>query len=534
VIYHDSFWYPTKAKSMMQEVLASDWGRLFQNWEKVQPDERGYPHVGDEPATLHKSGWSAFAESLKILGTCMKEAPEFAARRRHWPTGGITNSGGFQNLPGFGYLLAPAWAVSPDVYTLVWYVAGLNLAAFALAGYALRRWFGTAATWWGLAFFAAAPWAIQYTRWIWAQDVIFPLALLVYIAVYAWIVRRQRWALLAVLLGLTALVQVHLVGIVLAVAVGLTALVFRPSISWAPLGIGVGLALASVVGYLSAHEWSSAGGERLGYEHFWRILPAAWMSVTGSFWSLEFKGGYHALRSHLGLRHWVYSAAFVVPPLLAAAGVLGVLRGLRSRLAVPAWRQDPMLVLAALTVLVPVSFMLLGIRTSPTYLTVWYPLPFVMIGVALARWRTARRWPVALPLCVVLVLQLGFFADQLWFIRDREGIPGSIVGPHVGQQRAAVATLADAVPPAREVWARYGGDSPILAESTAWLMRQQQWPAAAEGRVLLVFAPWKEPPGTVRVLAPGESPPADAALVYPWSGRELRDGRVPLRPAAAP
>ncbi len=85
VLYHDSFWYPTRAKRMMQEALNSEWGRLFQNWEHLVPDERGYPAVGDAPAVLHRTGWRAFVSSLGILATCLKDAPEFATggRRRN-------------------------------------------------------------------------------------------------------------------------------------------------------------------------------------------------------------------------------------------------------------------------------------------------------------------------------------------------------------------------------------------------------------------------------------------------------------------
>ncbi|MFH1746102.1 MAG: DUF362 domain-containing protein, partial [Planctomycetota bacterium] len=82
VIYHDSFWYPMRAKKLMAEVLGSEWGRLFQNWENVQPDENGFPEVGTAPAKLERTGWKAFTKSLNILGTCIKEAPEFGASRR--------------------------------------------------------------------------------------------------------------------------------------------------------------------------------------------------------------------------------------------------------------------------------------------------------------------------------------------------------------------------------------------------------------------------------------------------------------------
>jgi len=82
VIYHDSFWYPFVAKKQMATVLESDWGRLFRDWENQQADDQGYPTVGDQPAELKRTGMSAFWTSLKILWTCIKEAPEVVQRRK--------------------------------------------------------------------------------------------------------------------------------------------------------------------------------------------------------------------------------------------------------------------------------------------------------------------------------------------------------------------------------------------------------------------------------------------------------------------
>jgi hypothetical protein len=82
VIYHDSFWYPLNAKRLMHDVLASPWGRLFRNWETVRADADGYPDVGTDVAQIEKTGGRALLESIGILGTCIREAPEFASRRR--------------------------------------------------------------------------------------------------------------------------------------------------------------------------------------------------------------------------------------------------------------------------------------------------------------------------------------------------------------------------------------------------------------------------------------------------------------------
>jgi len=82
VLYHDTFWYPFKAKKQMAEVLESPWGRLFRDWENLEADESGFPQISDEPAEIQLTGLSAFWASLRILGTCLKEAPEIAQRKR--------------------------------------------------------------------------------------------------------------------------------------------------------------------------------------------------------------------------------------------------------------------------------------------------------------------------------------------------------------------------------------------------------------------------------------------------------------------
>ena len=43
----------------------------------------GFPEVGSDAAQIEKTGLNALKESFGILATCVKEAPEFASRRRH-------------------------------------------------------------------------------------------------------------------------------------------------------------------------------------------------------------------------------------------------------------------------------------------------------------------------------------------------------------------------------------------------------------------------------------------------------------------
>jgi uncharacterized protein (DUF362 family) len=82
VVYHDLYWYPVNAKDKVQEALASDWGKLFHNWERVEPDDDGWPDVGGEPSRHVRDPREVMRMGARILGTAIAEAPEVAARRR--------------------------------------------------------------------------------------------------------------------------------------------------------------------------------------------------------------------------------------------------------------------------------------------------------------------------------------------------------------------------------------------------------------------------------------------------------------------
>jgi hypothetical protein len=65
----------------MRAALSSEWGRVFQNWESLTPDEHGFTELGAGSARLRLSGPRALRASLGILMTCLKEAPEYQHRR---------------------------------------------------------------------------------------------------------------------------------------------------------------------------------------------------------------------------------------------------------------------------------------------------------------------------------------------------------------------------------------------------------------------------------------------------------------------
>ena len=86
ILYHDTYWYPAHRK-LVNEILHSEWGRLFHNWADVAipADDlvaKGWDRVGDVPMELTPEALKLIGKSMQLLGTCVKEAPEFEARRR--------------------------------------------------------------------------------------------------------------------------------------------------------------------------------------------------------------------------------------------------------------------------------------------------------------------------------------------------------------------------------------------------------------------------------------------------------------------
>lgn len=455
-----------------------------------------------------------------------------------WPTAGLVNSGGFRNPPGFVYLLAAVWKLAPDPLALLAFINIVNVVALGLSAYLLARWFGPAAAWWGTSFMAAAPWAIQYCRWIWAQDLLFPSSVLVFVCLWAWLCEGRRWASLGVVLGLGLQTQIHLIGVVPVLATVLLLIWRRPRWPLAPLLLGMLLAGLAFLPYIWGGHVRSPESARVGYGHAWRVVPAAAMSVCGLGWSLEFKGGYAGFVHALSWRRWPYEVVMGVPVILLAWGL--------ARAAVTLWRQrarraartcSPLLLVVALTALIPVSFALLAIRASPTYLPLWYPLPFAAIGWVLTRpadaARPARaaaaRSLISALLLGVLFVELAFFAEQLHYIRRQGGVPGSIIDRSYGPLRRDLESLA-ARAGSGEVWATYEGASPIMSEPVAYLLRRVNWPEAPAGRTLVRYAPWSPQVNTVACLPQDWTPDPSAYLVRPWNGPQQVDAQIPRQP----
>lgn len=86
VLYHDFFWYPLNKRRVL-EILGSEWGRLFNNWDdvKIPADDLeapGWNDVGEEPAILNKQTMKHMMKAFKVMGTTLKEIPAFVTGKQ--------------------------------------------------------------------------------------------------------------------------------------------------------------------------------------------------------------------------------------------------------------------------------------------------------------------------------------------------------------------------------------------------------------------------------------------------------------------
>lgn len=174
------------------------------------------------------------------------------------PATSIVTSAGVQNSPLAIYLLAPAALATWRPEVLTGYVGLLNTAAVALTGLMVARYWGARA---GLAsslLYAAAPLAVQYSRKVWAPELMPILSVICLWCLVAAFAERRFWLIVPAAAAWSALVQLHQASIWLAPLFAALALAGWRAIRPAPLvpAVAAGLLVAApYLGYEAQHHW---------------------------------------------------------------------------------------------------------------------------------------------------------------------------------------------------------------------------------------------------------------------------------------
>ena len=163
---------------------------------------------------------------------------------------GISSSVGFPNAPMSVWLYALPLLVWPHPYAATLFTGLLGAAAVAGIYWLARRYWGVRAAAVAALLMAVSPWAIHFSRKIWAQNLLPAFAVAWAMAAALAFVEGRRGWIVAHLLLLAVAVQIHPAAIGLAPATLLFLVVFRRRVNWRLVILGGLLALLTVAPFL--------------------------------------------------------------------------------------------------------------------------------------------------------------------------------------------------------------------------------------------------------------------------------------------
>ena len=308
------------------------------------------------------------------------------AREGEIPLVGPPSSTGLYSFLAAIWLMAIPYALSPNPVFATGFVAAINLIVVIGCYFLVRAWFGRTAALVAALLFSVAPWAVIYSRKIWHTTLLPPFVLLHVVTGWLAFVRGRRWAVLAHILALALLVQLHFSTLPFVLLTILWALVFRRRLDWRFVPIGVLAAALTFVPYLvfdAQHDWWNV-------RHFVRTIlqkPSltsadaayrTWIITTGL--DLHWLTGPDRYAEFLAMTPNL-RRLFVIEGGLAAVGaILALWRAVR-RTRTGLNDETAAAMVAATWLLMPALFLTRGLAPpAPHYFTTTFPAQFILIG----------------------------------------------------------------------------------------------------------------------------------------------------------
>ncbi|MBZ0319321.1 MAG: glycosyltransferase family 39 protein [Anaerolineae bacterium] len=323
------------------------------------------------------------------------------AQGKDFPVLGIGSSVGFPNSPMNVYLLAIPYAAGNNPILATLFVGFLNVLAVALTWRVARRYFGAEAALVAGFLYAVSPWAVIYSRKIWAQDMLPPFVIATVLTGLLGLVevKAKRWAQFWHLPLLAITAQIHFAAVILApislLMVGLGWCRIRREF-WFGLVGAVLLCMPFVYG-LYQDDWLSLSKIQDSLERSRNSNPGdvtpivenpreirstaldyVWFTIAGK--NIHSLTGANQFQQYLDEMPPAYGVFNLVPigVVMAALG-LGVM----------AWRksaQRPILLVLLVWLIVPVAaYIYTWTAVQPHYFIPMMPAAFIVVGAGVAQ-----------------------------------------------------------------------------------------------------------------------------------------------------
>jgi hypothetical protein len=357
-------------------------------------------------AAVARMGWPGLTEFKADEGRLLTMALDmsdglFAVR-------GISSSVGFPNFPMSVWLYSLPLFIWPHPIAATLFTGLLATLAVAIT-YWLARWYwGVHAAMAATLLFAVGPWAIIFSRKIWAQNLL-PFFVVGWAATAALaFVDGKRPYLVLHLLCLAVAVQIHFAAISLVPVTLLCLVVFRRRISASYLALGALLSLLTAAPFLWYlwRRWQVEGGISLSTGE---ISPALSLESLSHTLTIMLGNGIQALAGPLFAEQlwWrpVLILIYVVWGLLLLGGVGYLVKLVFHRCSLPstqvgfiwlAWLFTPALV-----------FLWQWASIYIHYFIAVLPAPYLIAGVGFSRLLMGKRSSLRLLAWLMLVMSAG-------------------------------------------------------------------------------------------------------------------------------
>lgn len=345
------------------------------------------------------------------------------------PLSGMVNSVGMNNPPGGVYVLALPYALWTNPIGATLFLAFLNVLAVVACYAFARRWYGPVAGWTSALLFAAAPWAVLYSRKLWTNNLLPPFVVLVVAAGYLALVEgRSRW-LIVLPASVVAVVVMHPSGVALAVWALAALVIFRRQVRLRPLAIGLlpAAAAGAPYGLYLAWLWLNHAGRAAAFAGGaagrldGQILRYAWLMTTGS--------EIHSLAGPATFRDFLagmppYEIVFALAGMIAVAAIAWLIWRATRRAGTEGERRVRGATwLLLLWLGAPVALSLYhNWEVYTHYLIPQFPAQFIAMGALVAAAWKRRPWlgrGLAALIVAIALVQAGVWGALLHFVGTR-------------------------------------------------------------------------------------------------------------------
>lgn len=163
---------------------------------------------------------------------------------------GLISGIGAYNFPLFNYLVILLTVFSRDPQFISLLIALLNTILVAIFYLVIKRYYDQVTAVFAAFLLAFSPWAIIFSRKIWAQDLILLLFIPFFVLLHELIIKKKTQFTILLFTLLVLLIQLHASGLFLAVATVIVFFILRVKINFWQMLIGIVLGLIPAIPYI--------------------------------------------------------------------------------------------------------------------------------------------------------------------------------------------------------------------------------------------------------------------------------------------